>query len=112
MARLDSKGNYVPNKNIKVRQATIDAMNKRGMEASLAHANSGKANEEEIEAARRFYGKKVTGSAAPAASTAKTLKATTEKKLPRQPLPKPVSSASDLATKRVRDKNKYAVRAV
>lgn len=106
MARLDSKGAYVPNKSIKVRQATIDAMNKRGMEASLAHANSGKASEEEVEAARRFYGKRVTGSAAstPAASA--------EKALPRAPLPKPASTVSNLAEKRVRDKNKYAVRAV
>lgn len=97
---------------IKVRQATIDAMNKRGMEASLAYANSGKANEEEVEAARRFYGKRVTGSAAPAASTEKTMKATTEKKLPRAPLPKPQATSSDLATQRVRQKNRYAVRAV
>lgn len=91
----------IPDRSIKVRQATIDAMNKKGMEASIAHANSGKASAEEVEAARRFYGKRITGGTTPV---------TSEAKLPRSPLPKPASAEKSLAEKRV--KNKYAVRSI
>jgi hypothetical protein len=101
---------------VKVRQATLDAMNKRGMAANIAHANSGKANEEELEAARRYYGKRITGTALKATAEGK-LKATTEKALPRQPLPKPTSSSGGLGKstggKGVgKGASKYAVRAV
>jgi hypothetical protein len=74
MARIEG-GKYVPNPKIKVRKAAIDKMNAEGMDKSVAHANSGNASEEEVEAARRFYGARITG-------TAKKTSPTVTKSLP------------------------------
>lgn len=61
MARLDSSGKYIPNKGVKVSQLTIDSMKRMGMKKALEKANSGSADAEYIEGARRMYGSRVTG---------------------------------------------------
>lgn len=60
MSRLDSKGDYKANPKVKVSQATVDKINKMGMKAAISHAGSGQADGEFVEAAKRFYGKRVT----------------------------------------------------
>lgn len=50
-------------RSVKVSQLTVDSMKKLGMKAALDKANSGSADAEYVEAAKRFYGNRVTGKA-------------------------------------------------
>ena len=59
MAQLDKRGNYVPNKSVIVKQATVDRMKQMGMKAAIDKANSGTADSEFMEAAKRFYGQRI-----------------------------------------------------
>lgn len=54
-------------KSINVSQLTVDSMKKLGMKAAIDRANSGTAGAEFTEAAKRFYGNRITGGAKPAA---------------------------------------------
>lgn len=63
MARIEN-GKYVPNAKIKVKQITVDGMKQLGMKKAIEKANSGGADNEFVEAAKRFYGNRVTGKAA------------------------------------------------
>ncbi len=47
---------------IKVSQAVIDEIKKKGMSASIKEANSGSSSAEFLEGAKRMYGNRVTGS--------------------------------------------------
>lgn len=51
-------------KKIKVKQLTIDSMKRLGMTKALEKANSGSADGEFVEAAKRFYGNRVRKDAA------------------------------------------------
>lgn len=52
------------NKSIKVKQLTVDSMKQMGMAKALEKANSGSADGEFVEAAKRFYGNRVRKDAA------------------------------------------------
>lgn len=52
------------NKKIKVSQLTVDSMKQMGMAKALEKANSGSADGEFVEAAKRFYGNRVRKDAA------------------------------------------------
>lgn len=51
-------------KKIKVKQLTLDSMRQMGMAKALEKANSGSADGEFVEAAKRFYGNRVRKDAA------------------------------------------------
>lgn len=53
MARLDSKGRTI------VQQSTIDAMKRMGMAKAIEKANTPGVGAEFLEAAKRFYGKRI-----------------------------------------------------
>lgn len=50
-------------KSVKVSQLTVDSMKKLGMKAAIDKANSGSADSEYVEAAKRFYGNRITDKA-------------------------------------------------
>lgn len=59
------KGSYTPNRKVKVRPETVALLRRLGMQKAIGQANAPNANDEFIEAARRFYGNRVAPNEAP-----------------------------------------------